>query len=311
MPMLSTFGGGSVRGFRSGGAVAADPGEAIFTTTGSHSWTVPAGVSEICVVCVGGGGTAGRWGPEYAGEDGLDSYIRIGGTDVVVAGGGSGSPRPTGNNTSIYADGGTYSIAGGYASSSGGGDGGRAQYEGAGGGAGGYAGKGGFTGTSYSSIAYNAVAYPVTNSGAAAGANRYAGGGGVGIYGKGSDGGIGNVDGNYKAGDGGSGGSSGNTYNQTPAFLGGGYGGGSGTYWSYPAGGGGGALAWANGISVTAGSTITVYVGAGGDAQTLRNYGSPGNGPGDGGNGAVRILWGDGRAFPSTDVNSDYDATTY
>ena len=311
MPMLSTFGGGSVRGFRSGAAFVADPGEAIFTTTGSHSWTVPDGVSEICVVCVGGGGTAGRWGPQYAGIDGGDSYINIGGTDVVVAGGGNGSPQATGNYTSIYADGGTYSITSGYASSSGGGDGGRGQYEGAGAGAGGYSGKGGFTGTSYSNIAASSVANPITNSGAAAGANRYAAGGGVGIYGKGSDGGTGNTDNNYRAGGGGSGGTSGNTYSNTPAFKGGQYGGGSGTYWSYPAGGGGGALAWANGISVTAGSTITVYVGAGGDASTLRAYGSPDNGPGDGGNGAVRILWGDGRAFPSTDVSSDYNATTY
>jgi hypothetical protein len=312
MPMLSTFGGGSVRGFRSGGAVAADPGEAIFTTTGSHSWTVPDGVTEISIVAVGAGGTAGRWSPNYGGVAGGDSYLNIGGVDVVVAGGGDGADAPLGSNQpSVKADGGTYSIAGGYATTSGGGDGGRGQYEGAGGGAGGYAGKGGYTGTSYSQIANTAIAPPVTNSGGAAGANRYGGGGGVGLYGKGSDGSTGYIDGNYRSGGGGSGGAAGNGYSQSPSFLGGEYGGGSGTYWSYPPGGGGGALAWANGISVTPGSTLTVYVGAGGDGSTLRNYGSPGNGPGDGANGAVRILWGEGRAFPSTDVNSDYDPTTY
>ena len=39
-----------------GGGESADPGGVVFTTTGTHSWTCPTGVTSICVVCVGGGG---------------------------------------------------------------------------------------------------------------------------------------------------------------------------------------------------------------------------------------------------------------
>ena len=34
-------------------------GESTFTTSGSHTWTCPSGVSSVSVVCVGGGGEAG------------------------------------------------------------------------------------------------------------------------------------------------------------------------------------------------------------------------------------------------------------
>jgi hypothetical protein len=51
--------------------------------------------------------------------------------------------------------------------------------------------------------------------------------------------------------------------------------------------GGGGALAYANWVAVTPGSTVNVVVGAGG---------------GNGGRGAVRIIWGPSREFPGTSV---------
>jgi hypothetical protein len=59
-------------------------------------------------------------------------------------------------------------------------------------------------------------------------------------------------------------------------------------------GGGGGALAYQNSISVAPGQQITVTVGQGGSGGT----------GGAGGNGAVRIIWGAGRAFPSTQTGN-------
>jgi len=43
------------------GAFKADPGQVEFTTEGTTSWEVPAGVFSISAVCVGGG--AGGGGP--------------------------------------------------------------------------------------------------------------------------------------------------------------------------------------------------------------------------------------------------------
>ena len=37
-------------------------GQAEFTTAGTYSWEVPLGVSSVCVVCVGGGGSDGAAG---------------------------------------------------------------------------------------------------------------------------------------------------------------------------------------------------------------------------------------------------------
>lgn len=61
-------------------------------------------------------------------------------------------------------------------------------------------------------------------------------------------------------------------------------------------GGGGGGLSYKNNIQVTPGQTYTVVVGSGGNL-----LGNPG---GNGANGAVRIIWGAGRAFPSTNTGN-------
>jgi hypothetical protein len=50
-------------------------------------------------------------------------------------------------------------------------------------------------------------------------------------------------------------------------------------------------LRYANSVSVTPGDTYTVTVGAGGSSGVNSSAG---------GSGAVRIIWGTGRAFPST-----------
>ena len=42
-----------------GGAAVEPPGQVTFTSTGSHTWTVPAGVTSVSVVCIGSGGESG------------------------------------------------------------------------------------------------------------------------------------------------------------------------------------------------------------------------------------------------------------
>jgi hypothetical protein len=72
---------------------------------------------------------------------------------------------------------------------------------------------------------------------------------------------------------------------------------GSTTLDGYPSGGGGGGLGWKNNIPVEPGQQITVRVGAGGPA---RSTGSATGG--NGGNGAVRVIWGGVRSFPNNSV---------
>ena len=59
---------------------------------------------------------------------------------------------------------------------------------------------------------------------------------------------------------------------------------------------GGGGLGWKNDISVIPGNDYTVVVG------TQASSGNSGTHYG----GAVRLIWGIGRAFPSTSVTKDY-----
>ena len=115
-------------------------GSASYTTPGTYSWTAPAGVTSVCVVCIGGGAsgtnTSGN-GTEYGGN----SYF-INTTTVM----GIGGPRNASGSSSGVAAGGGYV-------GDGGGVGGRVGSGGTawpigGGGAGGYTGTGG-RGTDY------------------------------------------------------------------------------------------------------------------------------------------------------------------
>jgi len=54
MPLLSTIASSSARAFGLGSGVF---GQESFTTPGTYSWTAPAGVYSVSVVCVGAGGT--------------------------------------------------------------------------------------------------------------------------------------------------------------------------------------------------------------------------------------------------------------
>ena len=302
-----------------GVAVAAAPAGALFTTTGTHSWTVPAGVTSLAIVAVGGGGSgatgdgqgsrnggsAGGGGLRYVnnvpvspgdtltvvvgsggarrtslnqnGINGGASYVQLSGSDLVRANGG-GRGRTTG-----YGSGGGGSIGTGL--SGGGGNGGsgyrKSGFEAGangGGGAGGYSGNGG------NGARTNNNAGAGSGGGGGGGTSyvagngntfRIGGGGGVGVYGEGSSGGGGTGTIHGTYGRAGSGGSNGSS---------GGYFGNGGGY------------------------------GGGGSTPADDYPSNGGSHSGSGGNGAVRIIWGDGRSFPSTNVDlasSTDGETTY
>ena len=296
-PMLtlpSLFGGSHSPLVNKPSGGGGNAGQQEYTTPGTYTWTCPAGVTSVSVVCIGGGGTGGA----YGGSGGSLAYknnitvtpgtsytIIVGATNAIagatppyneyaddssafgtVAKGGIGG-------YSGYAAGTFQSIGSNY---DGGGRGGLASgdfyqsgvgyREGAGGGAGGYSGDGGNAGkgdcTGSTSI-YDSNRAPTAGSGGGGGGGTPSdssypghgcGGGGTGIYGQGSNGAAG-------------------VYSSTIGSTGGG-GGSGGTGGSNPYGGqyGGGSSA----IN-TSNSNMTAQ------------------------NGAVRFIWpGDQRSFPST-----------
>lgn len=282
--------------------------QAEFLTPGTYTWVAPAGVFSVSAVCVGGGAGGGNawsnaagsggglgWknnisvspGSSYTvvvGAAGLRSGITAGGNSYFIAldtvagygGGNASSAQDTnGPNKNAYGGGwfGDGGGAGGYASNWTGG-----------GGAGGYSGDGGdpssdvFGGGGAGGSAYSST-YGTGS------------GGGTGIYGQGASG--------------------------LPSRSR------DGTLWP------GSAVA---GFGGSGGSTATgingVTTGTGGRQGQTASYGQPysnaitggfpgggGGGPGtsfgggDGGGGAVRLIWGEGRAFPSTGTADIADPT--
>lgn len=301
-PMLSTFGGGSARGFNPGASAAA-PAEYLFTTTGSHNFVVPSGVETVCFLLIGGGGT-GAYNNDYGGGNGgdlcylNDVQVNAGETwTIVVASGtpsqvhpntntgtpssatigsftiGASSGTSFGNNPSNYISNSAYSnvtgsrTVGSGAYNSGGRGGptsGGGSISAGGGGAAGYSGNGGDGGGNTGNFLS-----PTSGSGGGGGGGgasntgpQSAGGGGVGVYGQGSNGGGGQ---NATNPTGGGGGGSGGTF------------GGDGYYGSAGTGG--------------------TYGGGGGSPRNETSSSTYGQ------NGVVRILWGEGRSFPSTNVD--------
>lgn len=213
-------------------------GQAVFTSAGTSTFTVPFAVRSISMVAVQAHGSAGA------------STVTVSGVIVCRAqnesrigdGGGNGGYNGTTMNT-VY----------GYR-------------PGGAGGAGGYSGNGGNGGT------YEGNPPTQGQGGGGAGGKDYNGtqagdGGGVGLLGQGANG-VGLV---YALhGNPGSGGS---------GRL---YGGGIGSTTSASSSRGG-ALSYKNNVQVTPGQTVTVQIGAAG--------------------GAVRIIWGKNRAYPSTNTH--------
>jgi len=261
------------------------------------SWTVPAGVTSVCILVVGGG--AGADGGNKGGGGGLAWINDVSvtpGTQLTVrqgkTGGRNGSGNPGGSDTDgqssyvkdangdliIQANGGqkqTYGHGGTGGNDSanigtnyqgltyGGGTGGHGNQgsggKGGGGGAAGYSGNGGGGGSQCNSGSDGSGG---GGGGGGGHCNQDGGqGGGVGIFGQGSDG-VGGAPANYASpGSGGSGG-----------------GAGAGTYGQWT-------------------------------EETGKFGGGSGAGSGGAGRGAVRILWGAGRSFPSTNVGQDASYT--
>jgi len=318
-PMLGTFGGGSARGFGRGGGGSPAVGEHVFygglsysSNDGSlYTFIVPDGVEFISILSVGGGGagadqhdgcgggggalayknnvavtagqsitvragTGGRTSQttsrtNQTGAEGGQSYANVDGIATAIANGGLG-----GNNG--YATGRQNGAS--FGAADGGGEGGRlTRVSGTrtgGAGAGGYSGNGGDAGGYFYNSSYGATD-PATNSGGGGGgeganggnANYCSGGGGVGIYGKGADG---------------------QRSARLNPTIGAALGGSGAGYSAVGAGNHSGGAP--NGF----GDVNRDFGGGGGGAHNS-DY------AGNGGQGVVRIIWGEGRSFPSTNVD--------
>ena len=271
------------------------PGAAVYTTPGTYSWTAPAGVTSVSVVAIGGGGTGGTGtgaGPYPSGGGGgglgwKNSIPVLSGSNYTVVVGAAGQTSYFLNQSTVAGIGGGRPGGGGFVGTGGGsgGSGGSGQVSGGGGGAGGYSGAGGSAGyysdggTYGTNAAFTTEVDPTDGvgggggGGAAVGSlytNGTIGGGGVGIYGQGTSGNRGR-------------------------FVRGGLGG-------YPSADG---IAAGGGSSGSAGTVTGGFPGGDGGSYgggSASGYGGNNTNPGAPGTGAVRIVWGAGRAFPSTDV---------
>jgi len=277
------------------------PGQVQFTTPGTSTWVAPAGVTEVSVVCVGGGGGGSQstnagsgagggglgWRNRILVTPGVGYTVQVGagGTRPATTSNGSGgnggqsffiSPQlVAGNGGTGALDNGSSARAGGTFVGDGGGNGGAGgarvsvNSAGGGGGAGGYTGAGGngagtAAGTAGSGGGGGGGGLSNATSGTAGS------GGGVGLLGAGANGVVGLTNTDGKGGGGGSGGGNGAFFGSGTASV---YG--SGTF-NTPGNFGGGA-----GASDIAGNEISA-----------------------GGGGAVRIIWGPNRAFPSTNTGN-------
>lgn len=229
MPGLGKFGGGSVRGFRGGRVIL--PGQQAYTTPGTYSWVAPAGVTSVCVVCIGGGGYG---------------WLRSDGG----GGGGGGGGLGWKNNITVV-PGQTYTVR---------------------------VGRGGNTWLSPNPANASDLRPGPAESSYFINESTVAGLGAVNNQYFNEN----NAGGTYVGDGGGNGGTGGAGYNSDGSASGGG--GGAGGY----TGNGG------NGQGKLGGRTN----GSGGGGAALN-----GNNSGAGGAGAVRIIWGAGRAYPSTNTN--------
>ena len=224
-------------------------GQQLFTSTGT--WLCPAGVTSVCVVCIGMGGKGQNDHPYIPGHSGgglgwKNNISVTPGNYYSVHVGTQASELTYFNSSgtvgayaglSGYGLGSTGTVSGGGYVGDGGGVGGSAGCSGNGSGGGG--GAGGYSGNGGHGRAYNSNDGPGTNGSGGAGGGGGSGhyGGGVGPYGEGS----------------------------------------SGSYNENSSGG----------------------VGSGGSGK---EYGGGGVQSGSGGGSCVRIIWGAGRAFPSTNT---------
>jgi len=255
-------------------AGAVPSGQQAFTTAGTYSWTAPFGVTSVSVVCVGAGGQSINWSSEgtAGGGGGALAYINNysvtpGNSYTVIV----GTPTGGGSNQGNSAFGGALGSA--PVEAQGAGNSSPAPYNG---------GIGGIVvaGTGYSGGNGGQVGGAESVRSGGGGAGGYAGAGGAGRT----------LNTNGDNGTGGSGG--GGTATNFSGIYVGGSGGGVGILGQGTSGTGGSfAIANPSGTAGSGGSGSTYGGGAGG---TSASYPA--------GGGAVRIIWGAGRAFPSTNT---------
>ena len=268
-------------------------GQQAYTSPGTYSWTCPTGVTSVSVVCVGGGGR-GTSQTEYF-------SAQFNGSNVPGGGGGLGWK----NNIPV-SPGQTYTVKVGEQSFDNLGVEGLGTYTGNGSGDSYFINASTVLGGGGGFYSYKGGGFVGDGGGKGGGSHNASVGAGGGFWGGGGAGGY--------TGSGGSGGFS--SY-QPGSGQGGGGGGGGGA--SFPAGGGGGVGIYGQGSNGYAGSSTNGGGGgSGGSAGTSGGEGYKGNGGSYGGGGgcgsssesggiagagAVRIIWGPNRSFPSTNTN--------
>jgi len=275
MPVVESFGSISARATGLFGRVAstavANPGQIQFVGSGTVTWVVPTGVNSVSVCCIGNGGT----GSDVSGYSGGGGELRYKnnitvtpGSSITVAVGNSGGAQSTFNSTTVVAKGGgnATDIAGGAGGSGGTGDGGgnggagHASKGAGGGGAGGYSGAGGAGASNPQSAGTGAGSNGTGGSSAGGGYSDTAGANYIGYPGGGTG-----VKGTGTSGSGVAG----------------------------AAGGGG-----SGGLSDYSAGNFGPFFGGGG-SYTYDSAGATYSQTSPGGPGAVRIIWGSGRSYPS------------
>ena len=252
-------------------------GEELFTSAGTYNWVVPAGVTSVNAVCIGGGGAGGVYsnlGRVGGGGGGLgwknNIAVTPGGQITVIVGAG-GVNKQAGTDSSF---GSSVVGGGGTAYSSAPADNTIGYKPG-----GGFTGDGGGAGGSASMATYT---------------GNDAGGGGAGGYtGSGGRGGIVSSGGNDVGQDGSGGGGAGGGISGSDGLPGGGVslnGGGANGVYNSTAGGQGG-----SGGGNASGNTGGQYGGGGGSVNSSAT----------GGSGACRVMWGPGLSFPNAGELSD------
>ena len=263
-------------------------GQSAYTTAGTFTFTVPTQVTSISGVVVGGGGGGGNdTNPDEAGSGGgggglayqASIAVTPGESLTVVVGSGGGS-NTAGGQSRIHRSGTNLVAAGG-------GNPGQSPDNGNAGGSGGTV----IAGTGDAGGAGGATADGNTQGSGGGGAGGYSGTGG-----RGQDGDLTPVS---TAGAGGGGGGGGQNAG----------GGGVGILGTTGVNGtaGGDEIGGGAGSGGTAGSNSGVSFGSGGAYGGGGAGAAGGDTPGSGADGAVRIIWGTSRSYPSTTVS---DQTT-
>lgn len=261
--------------------------EEVYIVPGTYTFTIPDNVYQLHVVAIGGGGGTAS---NFFHTNGENSSFG----NIVIAGGGQLGQAITSNGTSTIASGGVVIAGTGYPGGAGGFSFFGTTWGTAGAGQGGPGGGGGGGGAIYNSSAAGVFIDKVRTGGLGGGTSIYnLGSDGIGYPNNGTNGGGGGGEkGPPGTGGSGSSGASGDGGSAIFSKFGAGVGGNIESSGSIKigGGGGGGAKAWANSIPVTPGQQYQVVVGKGGSDSSFAAYHS----------GAVRILWGRRRSFPSS-----------